>query len=102
MINEPVKDEEAQFNLVEDERAMCMIGRDPNPPFRLLRVPGDSFVKAKQQTIMDGVPGLPSKKNHGWCTWAAKHLLVSASRQQAGREPPQTAVHCREAQPFEA
>ena len=52
MINEPVKDEEAQFNLVEDERAMCMVGGDPNPPFRFLRVPGDSFVKVKQ--------------HHGW------------------------------------
>ena len=45
LINEPVEDEEAQFDLVEDERAMCMVGGDPNPPFRLLRVPGDSFVK---------------------------------------------------------
>ena len=88
MINEPVKDEEAQFNLVEDERAMCMVGGDPNPPFRFLRVPGDSFVKVKQQTIMDG-------------TWAAKHSWVSASQQQAGRELLQRAAHCREARPFE-
>ena len=63
LINEPVEDEEAQFDLVEYERAMSMVGRDPNPPFRLLRVPEDLFLKTKQK-IDDNVPGLPS--THGF------------------------------------
>ena len=63
LINEPVEDEEAQFDLVEDERAMSMVGRDPNPPFRLLRVPEDLFLKTTQK-IDDNVPGLPS--THGF------------------------------------
>ena len=32
ILDQPVKDEEAQFDLVEEKRAMSMVGRDPNPP----------------------------------------------------------------------
>ena len=39
MTNKPVKDKEAQFDLVEEERTMSMVGGDPNPPYRFLRVP---------------------------------------------------------------
>ena len=70
-----------------------MVGRYPNPPFRLLRVPGFSRNNAKvyesnPQKIME-------------VTWAAKHSWISASQRQGVREPPQRGAHCHEAQPIE-
>ena len=78
MINvgkKPVEDEEAQFDLVEDERAMSMVRRNSNPPFRLLGVPG--FNHKKRDDIIPKkswvVPGLPS--THGFLSSNGKECM---------------------------
>ena len=71
----PVEDEEAQFDLVEDERAMSMVRRNSNPPFRLLGVPG--FNHKKRDDIIPKkswvVPGLPS--THGFLSSNGKECM---------------------------
>ena len=68
MTNKPVKDKEAQFDLVEEERTMSMVGGDPNPPYRFLGVP---------------VKTVCTKKDQGWylgCQALMGFCLPTASR----------------------
>ena len=67
-----------------------MVGRDPNPAFRLLRVPG--FEREHMPRLMQFA------LLH---TLAAKNSWVSACLRPEVHEPPQTVDHCRGAQPLE-